>query len=60
MPFCAQSHNRGRRTPFSRGITQGKGWLIEQKKALGIAERNDCPQGWYSGLLPSFERRLTD
>jgi hypothetical protein len=31
-----------------------------KKKALGIAVRNNRPQRRYSGLLPSFERRLTE
>ena len=38
------------------GITRGKRLLvlIGQKKALGIAVRNDRPQRRYSGLLASL------
>jgi exodeoxyribonuclease V alpha subunit len=38
------------------GITRGKRLLvlIGQKKALGIAVRNDRPQRRYSGLLSSL------
>ncbi len=45
------------------GITRGKRLLvlIGQKKALGIAVRNDRPQRRYSGLLASLRnnRRTT-
>jgi len=39
------------------GITRGKRLLvlIGQKKALGIAVRNDRPQRRYSGLLSSLK-----
>jgi exodeoxyribonuclease V alpha subunit len=39
------------------GITRGKRLLalIGQKKALGIAVRNDRPQRRYSGLLASLK-----
>jgi exodeoxyribonuclease V alpha subunit len=38
------------------GITRGKRLLVlvGQKKALGIAVRNDRPQRRYSGLLASL------
>jgi hypothetical protein len=38
------------------GITRGNkpAVLIEQKKTLGIAVRNDRPQRRYSGLLASL------
>jgi exodeoxyribonuclease V alpha subunit len=41
---------------FETGITRGKRLLvmIGQKKALGIAVRNDRPQRRYSGLLASL------
>jgi exodeoxyribonuclease V alpha subunit len=43
-------------------ITRGKKLvvLIGQKKALGIAVRNDRPQRRYSGLLASSERSMSD
>ena len=39
------------------GITRGKRLLVlvGQKKALGIAVRNDRPQRRYSGLLASLK-----
>jgi hypothetical protein len=49
---CRQS----RRNLIYTGITRGKRLLvlIGQKKALGIAVRNDRPQRRYSGLLASL------
>jgi hypothetical protein len=43
-------------TGFLEGITRGKRLLVlvGQKKALGIAVRNDRPQRRYSGLLVSL------
>ena len=50
-------------TGFLQVITRGKRLLvlIGQKKALGIAVRNDRPQRRYSGLLNSLrnDRRTT-
>ena len=44
------------------GITRGKRLvvLVGQKKALGIAVRNDRPQRRYSGLLSSLKRQKAD
>jgi ATP-dependent exoDNAse (exonuclease V) alpha subunit len=44
-------------TGFLQGITRGKRLLVlvGQKKALGIAVRNDRPQRRYSGLLASLK-----
>jgi exodeoxyribonuclease V alpha subunit len=44
------------------GITRGKRLLvlIGQKKALGIAVRNDRPQRRYSGLLASLRGKHLD
>ena len=41
-----------------QGVTRGKRLLvlIGQKKALGIAVRNDRPQKRYSGLLSSLRK----
>jgi hypothetical protein len=47
------------RAPYT-GITRGKRLLvlIGQKKALGIAVRNDRPQRRYSGLLASLKGKM--
>ena len=39
--------------PLSLGAShRARGWLIEQKKALGIAVRNGCRRGGIRGSFP--------
>jgi exodeoxyribonuclease V alpha subunit len=56
IPLATQHYMLLQRNLIYTGITRGK-WLvvlIGQKKALGIAVRNDRPQRRYSGLLASL------
>ena len=61
IPLATQHYMLLQRNLIYTGITRGKRLLvlIGQKKALGIAVRNDRPQRRYSGLLASLrgERR---
>jgi len=56
IPLATQHYMLLQRTLIYTGITRGKPLLvlIGQKKALGIAVRNDRPQRRYSGLLASL------
>jgi ATP-dependent exoDNAse (exonuclease V) alpha subunit len=56
IPLATQHHMLLQRNLIYTGITRGKRLLvlIGQKKALGIAVRNDRPQRRYSGLLASL------
>jgi hypothetical protein len=62
IPFATQHDMLLQGKFIYTGITRGKRLLelIGQKKALGIAVRNDRPQRRYSGILASLrcERRL--
>ena len=53
IPLATQHYLLLQRNLIYTGITRGKRLLvlIGQKKALGIAVRNDHPQRRYSGLL---------
>jgi exodeoxyribonuclease V alpha subunit len=61
IPLATQHYMLLQRNLIYTGITRGKRLLVlvGQKKALGIAVRNDRPQRRYSGLLASLrsERR---
>ncbi|MFZ0859927.1 MAG: ATP-binding domain-containing protein, partial [Candidatus Sulfotelmatobacter sp.] len=63
IPLATQHYMLLQRNLIYTGITRGKRLLvlIGQKKALGIAVRNDRPQRRYSGLLNSLrnDRRTT-
>jgi exodeoxyribonuclease V alpha subunit len=63
IPLATQHYLLLQRNLLYTGITRGKRVLvlIGQKKALGIAVRNDRPQRRYSGLLTSLkgDRQLT-
>jgi len=56
IPLATQHYMLLQRNLIYMGITRGKRLLvlIGQKKALGIAVRNDRPQRRYSGLLASL------
>jgi len=56
IPLATQHYMLLQRNLIYTGITRGKRLLvmIGQKKALGIAVRNDRPQRRYSGLLSSL------
>jgi hypothetical protein len=56
IPLATQHYMLLQRNLIYRGITRGKRLLvlIGQKKALGIAVRNDRPQRRYSGLFASL------
>src|SRR5208337_5243139 len=56
IPLATQQYLLLQRNLVYTGITRGKKLLvlIGQKKALGIAVRNDRPQRRYSGLLSSL------
>src|SRR5271157_5367220 len=56
IPLATQHYMLLQRNLIYTGITRGKRLLvlIGQKKALGIAVRNDRPQRRYSGLLASL------
>ena len=56
IPLATQHYMLLQRNLIYTGITRGKRLLvlIGQKKALGIAVRNDRPQRRYSGLLNSL------
>jgi hypothetical protein len=56
IPLATQHYMLLQRNLIYTGITRGKRLLvlIGQKKALGIAVRNDRPQRRYSGLLTSL------
>ena len=58
IPLATQHYMLLQRNLIYTGITRGKRLLvlIGQKKALGIAVRNDRPQRRYSGLLASLRR----
>ena len=58
IPLATQHYMLLQRNLIYTGITRGKRLLvlIGQKKALGIAVRNDRPQRRYSGLLISLRR----
>lgn len=51
MPFCAQGHNRGRRTRFLMGHHKGQDARDSdpQKKAMDIVVRNCRPPEAVSG-----------
>jgi exodeoxyribonuclease V alpha subunit len=57
IPLATQHYMLLQRNLMYTGITRGKRRLvlIGQKKALGIAVRNDRPQRRYSGLLASLK-----
>ncbi|MFZ1138473.1 MAG: ATP-binding domain-containing protein [Candidatus Sulfotelmatobacter sp.] len=57
IPLATQHYMLLQRNLIYTGITRGKKLvvLIGQKKALGIAVRNDRPQRRYSGLLASLK-----
>ena len=57
IPLATQHYMLLQRNLIYTGITRGKRLvvLIGQKKALGIAVRNDRPQRRYSGLLASLK-----
>ena len=63
IPLATQHYMLLQRNLIYTGITRGKKLvvLIGQKKALGIAVRNDRPQRRYSGLLASLrgDRKAT-
>jgi hypothetical protein len=56
IPLATQHYMLLQRNLVYTGITRGKRLLVlvGQKKALGIAVRNDRPQRRYSGLLASL------
>ncbi len=56
IPLATQHYMLLQRNLIYTGITRGKRLLvlIGQKKALGIAARNDRPQRRYSGLPTSL------
>src|SRR5262249_40354246 len=56
IPLATQHYMLLERNLIYTGITRGKNLvvLVGQKKALGIAVRNDRPQRRYSGLLASL------
>jgi exodeoxyribonuclease V alpha subunit len=56
IPLATQHHMLLQRNLIYTGITRGKQLLVlvGQKKAVGIAVRNDRPQRRYSGLLSSL------
>src|SRR5579864_676978 len=56
IPLATQHYMLLQRNLIYTGITRGKSLvvLVGQKKALGIAVRNDRPQRRYSGLLASL------
>ena len=58
IPLATQHYMLLQRNLIYTGITRGKRLLvlIGQKKALGIAVRNDRPQRRYSGLLASLKK----
>jgi exodeoxyribonuclease V alpha subunit len=60
IPLATQHYMLLQRNLIYTGITRGKRLLvlIGQKKALGIAVRNDRPQRRYSGLLASLKSEL--
>ena len=57
IPLATQHYMLLQRNLIYTGITRGKRLLVlvGQKKALGIAVRNDRPQRRYSGLLASLK-----
>ncbi len=57
IPLAMQHFMLLQRTLIYTGITRGKRLLVlvGQKKALGIAVRNDKTQRRYSGLLASLK-----
>ena len=64
IPLATQHYMLLQRNLIYTGITRGQRLvvMIGQKKALGIAVRNDRPQRRYSGLLASLSqlRRVPD
>jgi exodeoxyribonuclease V alpha subunit len=58
IPLATQHYMLLQRNLIYTGVTRGKRLLvlIGQRKALGIAVRNDRPQRRYSGLLSSLKR----
>jgi exodeoxyribonuclease V alpha subunit len=62
MPLGTQHYVLLQRNLLYTGITRGKDLviLIGQKKALGIAVRNDRPRRRYSGLLESLRDPQTE
>jgi exodeoxyribonuclease V alpha subunit len=56
IPLAMQHYMLLQRNLIYTGITRGKRLLVlvGQRKALGIAVRNDRPQRRYSGLLASM------
>ena len=56
IPLATQHYMLLQRNLIYTGMTRGKKLVvvIGQKKALGIAVRNDRPQSRYSGLLASL------
>ena len=62
IPLATQHYMLLQRNLIYTGITRGKRLLvlIGQKKALGVAVRNDRPQRRYSGLLASLKKLQVD
>ena len=62
IPLATQHYMLLQRNLIYTGITRGKKLvvLIGQKKALGIAVRNDRPQRRYSGLLASLRNEVNE
>jgi UvrD-like helicase C-terminal domain len=62
IPLATQHYMLLQRNLIYTGITRGKRLLvlIGQKKALGIAVRNDRPQRRYSGARESEKRRTEE
>jgi len=62
IPLATQHYMLLQRNLIYTGITRGKKLLVMvgQKKALGIAVRNDRPQQRYSGLLASLRSDRQD
>jgi exodeoxyribonuclease V alpha subunit len=58
IPLATQHYMLLQQNLIYTGITRGKRSfvVIGQKKALGIAVRNDRPQRRYSGLLASLRK----
>lgn len=56
IPLATQHYMLLQRNLIYTGVTRAKRLLVlvGQKKALGIAVRNDRPQRRYSGLLASL------
>jgi exodeoxyribonuclease V alpha subunit len=62
IPLATQHYMLLQRNLIYTGITRGKKLvvMIGQKKALGLAVRNDRPQRRYSGLLANLREHLNE